>query len=1203
MSFLLFLCPAVTWSQNPGNKAGILFYHLNTSQGLSDNYIFDMCTDMGGNLWIASGEGLNMFNGKTVTRFFKEEYPQLTTDYTRQLICDEQNRIWVMNQGGFMTMIDENRKFHRVALYRNGVMVPVRRILKTESLGIVLLAGHDFLSVSGTNDYSTIDSLTTKHFSALPIIGFDSSYASEFSQATTLGKDKYIISTTTRFIKINFKTRHVEKEYNFPDLVILTGWKTEELLVYDKANPGTFSIDLTTGTRKSSFDSIRDQHGDLYTAISSRALLIEKDQLWITTNNNGLFLYNIATGKLYNFKHNAADPTTIVNNSPSAITSDQSGWIFTGNTPNGISYFKNNAVIGQQLIFTNTKGTGYDGYINTIATLDNDNYYIGISDNLLKWKRSTNTTQFLATYQNDKSALTRQGVNYVAFDSKNRLWVAIPSIGIYILDENNRVAGRLRYDSILPGYLPSNFVRHMGMDPQKKFMWLSTRAGLCRVDIATLAIDRLEKLPFAALTKSICNRTWFYDADNLWIASEKLGAWHYTFSTGQMRQYTVANGMPDNTIFCFNKDNFNNIYIGTMEGLLILLTNGKTKIVTRKDGLLHNRIEALLLDKKNRIWMGNDVGLSCFMIADSSLRIFDERFGLSVQGFRINSYHQNSDDELVWGTERGLQYFYPDNLIKQKISLNTSIHRVETRDVEANLTQNAVFLLSPNDNYVTFYFSAIDYSKHLRTFYEYKLEGLDENWIRVIDQNFVRYNSLQAGNYLFKVRASNDGKVWEEAKNTVTITIAKPVWQQTWFKMLGALIGLLLIWFVVRYYRLKQIRQREELETEVVINYFASQINSHKNTNELLWDIAKNCISKLHFEDCVIYLKDETRNILIQKAAYGPKNPIDFTIHQPMEIPVGKGIVGTVAVTGKAELISNTATDSRYLVDDATRLSEITVPVIIDGKVVGVIDSEHSRKNFFSSRHLQVLSTVAALCATQIQRTNAEEEKQKAKIELLENKQKAAESRLQSLRLQMNPHFLFNALNSIQQMILANEDIVATKYLSRFSKLLRAILVHSDKESITLKEELEILNLYIELESIRFKDSFSYTVQVDEEIETEEVRIPTLLVQPFVENAIWHGLMHKEGEKILKVKFIEEGDFIKCTIEDNGVGRTKTAAMKLSTGQDKKHVSKGIAVSNERLKALCTRDGREGTITIIDLADSNGIPGGTRVEINFPIQN
>jgi len=640
-----------------------------------------------------------------------------------------------------------------------------------------------------------------------------------------------------------------------------------------------------------------------------------------------------------------------------------------------------------------------------------------------------------------------------------------------------------------------------------------------------------------------------------------------------------------------------------MEGLLILLTNGKTKIVTRKDGLLHNRIEALLLDKKNRIWMGNDVGLSCFMIADSSLRIFDERFGLSVQGFRINSYHQNSDDELVWGTERGLQYFYPDNLIKQKISLNTSIHRVETRDVEANLTQNAVFLLSPNDNYVTFYFSAIDYSKHLRTFYEYKLEGLDENWIRVIDQNFVRYNSLQAGNYLFKVRASNDGKVWEEAKNTVTITIAKPVWQQTWFKMLGALIGLLLIWFVVRYYRLKQIRQREELETEVVINYFASQINSHKNTNELLWDIAKNCISKLHFEDCVIYLKDETRNILIQKAAYGPKNPIDFTIHQPMEIPVGKGIVGTVAVTGKAELISNTATDSRYLVDDATRLSEITVPVIIDGKVVGVIDSEHSRKNFFSSRHLQVLSTVAALCATQIQRTNAEEEKQKAKIELLENKQKAAESRLQSLRLQMNPHFLFNALNSIQQMILANEDIVATKYLSRFSKLLRAILVHSDKESITLKEELEILNLYIELESIRFKDSFSYTVQVDEEIETEEVRIPTLLVQPFVENAIWHGLMHKEGEKILKVKFIEEGDFIKCTIEDNGVGRTKTAAMKLSTGQDKKHVSKGIAVSNERLKALCTRDGREGTITIIDLADSNGIPGGTRVEINFPIQN
>jgi LytS/YehU family sensor histidine kinase len=419
---------------------------------------------------------------------------------------------------------------------------------------------------------------------------------------------------------------------------------------------------------------------------------------------------------------------------------------------------------------------------------------------------------------------------------------------------------------------------------------------------------------------------------------------------------------------------------------------------------------------------------------------------------------------------------------------------------------------------------------------------------------------------------------------------------------IGIVLGFFLIWYVLKYYQKKQLKQREELETELVINYFASQINIHRKTEDLLWDVAKNCISRLNFEDCVIYLKNEERNVLVQKAAYGPKMQRDFTIYQPIEIPVGEGIVGAVAASGKPELITNTDLDKRYIADDAKRLSEIAVPLIIDGKVIGVIDSEHSQRNFFNQKHLNILSTVAVLCVNQIQWAKAEEEKQQAKIELLENKQKAVESRLQSLRLQMNPHFLFNALNSVQQMILANEELVATKYLSRFSKLLRSILVHSDKETISLKEELEILHLYVELESIRFKGSFTYQIICDREMDTDEIIIPTLLVQPFVENAIWHGLMHKEGDRKLTIEFTEENDLIKCVIEDNGIGRKKAAEMKMATAQDKKHISKGIEVSKERLKAI-QFDGVEGTITITDLVDKERNPAGTKVEIVFPIKS
>jgi len=329
----------------------------------------------------------------------------------------------------------------------------------------------------------------------------------------------------------------------------------------------------------------------------------------------------------------------------------------------------------------------------------------------------------------------------------------------------------------------------------------------------------------------------------------------------------------------------------------------------------------------------------------------------------------------------------------------------------------------------------------------------------------------------------------------------------------------------------------------------------------------------------------------------------DFTIYNPIEIPVGKGIVGAVAQTGKPELVANTELDKRYIADDAKRLSELAIPLIVDNKVIGVIDSEHSQKNFFKQKHLNILTTVAVLCAAQILRVKAEEEKQKAKIETLENKQKVTESRLQSLRLQMNPHFLFNALNSIQQMILGNEEMVATRYLSKFSKLLRAILVHSDKEYVTLKEELEILNLYIDLESIRFKDSFKYTIECDEDIDTDEIKLPTLLIQPFVENAIWHGLMHKEGERELQVKFSEVGECIHCIIEDNGIGREKSREAKLATGQGKKHTSKGIQVSMERLEAMGNGNECKGSLDITDLKDEKGNAAGTRIKIVFPTQN
>lgn len=1201
---LLFICSVAPMLQLPGQvqqkRQAINFYHLTTEQGLTDNYVRDMGVDKTGNLWIGTQDGLNMFNGRSVTWFLKEKYPQLPSDYILKLYPDEMNRIWILCQGGWPVLVDQNRKFHKVAIHNDTGIISSRWMLDSKEHGSILFTREGFYVLDKTKDITKLDSLGNDCFIKISIPGTDSLLKRRFSQFDYFDEDRFILSMEDGFFMINFREKQISAKYPFPNLYILGQGLPGELLVYDKEEQELHSIHLGTRAVSRPFRDIRDQNGQ---PIGSRIMnteMIDKDNLLLSSQLSGLYRFNWRTKQLTNYSRNAADPHSILNNMPRTIRRGKDGWVFISASPNGFNYFKTDAVVNSQPVFFDNKGNNYDGYISGIATRNENDYYLGTASGLLKWNRSANLTTFVDYAEvKGKKMMNASSVGFFEFDPLNRLWFRNRDYGMFVLGPNDKAIKIFLNDTTDPRGIRAQGISDIVKGPDNR-MWVATSRGIRHIDPYSFSIDYLEGKALSKLDRVVCTSIYFEDDDNMWIGTDTKGLWHYRISTDSIRNINAQNGLMHNQVLDIKKDNAGNLFVGTHAGLQIFYRNGGERRYDMSNGLRHNRAEILIHDKKDRMWIGNDVGIACYDIKDSSLHYFDETYGLSIQGFRVTSYWVNKDGEQFWGTERGIQSFYPDELHDYKPQQSVSIERIESLNVVTNLTGTQHFDLRANDNYVTFYFGATAFLPRLRTFYQYKLEGLDKDWINAVNQTFVRYSSLPHGTYTFKVRASSDGIQWFDSSNEITISIARPFHTTWWFRSIALLVAVGLITSVIQYFRKKQQYQKEELETQLVINYFASSINKEQQTEKILWDVAKNCISQLGFQDCVIYLKDAEKNVLVQKAAYGPKNPVDFTIHRPIDIPVGQGIVGTVAETGKPELIENTENDGRYIVDDQQRLSEIAVPISIGNEVIGVIDSEHSQKNFFTKRHLQVLSTVAVLCANQIQRSRAEEEKQKARVELLENKQKAMESRLQSLRLQMNPHFLFNALNSIQQMILANEDIVATKYLSRFSKLLRAILVHSDKESISLKEELEILNLYIELESIRFKDSFSYAVVVDENIETDEVRIPTLLVQPFVENAIWHGLMHKEGNRRLKVEFIEAGDFIRCIIEDNGIGRQKAAEMKLANGSGKQHTSKGITVSKERLKAMRTVDGKEGRIEIIDLLNIEGSPAGTRIEIDFP---
>ncbi|WP_234416324.1 histidine kinase [Flagellimonas amoyensis] len=307
---------------------------------------------------------------------------------------------------------------------------------------------------------------------------------------------------------------------------------------------------------------------------------------------------------------------------------------------------------------------------------------------------------------------------------------------------------------------------------------------------------------------------------------------------------------------------------------------------------------------------------------------------------------------------------------------------------------------------------------------------------------------------------------------------------------------------------------------EDVLIYFSKSLLGKEGEENILWDMAKNCISKLGFEDCVIYLVDNN-DILVPKATHGPKKTQNIA-SVPIKIPIGQGISGHVAQTATAEIVDDTSKDPRYITDGTTRLSEICVPIICDGVLYGVIDCEHPEPGFFTDRHLKMLSAIASISAIKIKSARDCKALTEERERLIQIKEEMVELKFRTLSSQLNPHFVFNALNSIQYFVTSEKKKLAMEYLSMFGKLIRFYLGQLGQDSVSLKDEIEMLNAYLTLQKLRYDGLFDYDIYVQENLKkTEEATIPSLVVQTLFENIIESVMSHQQKgqhfEIVLKV--------------------------------------------------------------------------------------
>ncbi len=249
---------------------------------------------------------------------------------------------------------------------------------------------------------------------------------------------------------------------------------------------------------------------------------------------------------------------------------------------------------------------------------------------------------------------------------------------------------------------------------------------------------------------------------------------------------------------------------------------------------------------------------------------------------------------------------------------------------------------------------------------------------------------------------------------------------------------------------------------------------------------------------------------------------------------------------------------------------------------------------------LAFISTACLLYLLFKFRLKQNQQKLKEELEKSKVQEELRQSQLVSLKAQMNPHFMFNALNSIQEFILTNEKRQANMYMGKFADLMRMTLDMSNKKEIDLDDEIKILELYLQLEALRFEENFKYKISVGKNVNTIDIKLPSMLIQPYVENAVKHGLLHKQGEKKLAVDFnIDDVGCLSCTITDNGIGRKRSG--EINEMRQSRYTSFATGATQKRLELLNYERNAAIAVVYDDLQDGNGNVVGTSVTIKIPV--
>jgi len=911
---LLLLTVRISFSQSAR------FRQLSVDDGLSQNSVFAITQDKQGFIWIGTVDGLNKYDGKTVKNFQPDEKDStsLSSGNIVCLLADDNNNLWVGTRGGGLNRIDlVKNKIHR---------------LKTDTSGnghvnseiILALHLHKNLLYIGTatGGLNILDTKTNK----VTYIRSEKNVANSLQSdmIRTISEDKNGVlwmghprAGVTAYNPATKKCRRING-YNDGSGVFLNNEVVRAIFVDSKNRVwiSTWSGGLNVYHQDENkmysnnvsviddyFKTIAKDHKNLnsyygnvnderYAALSHERMIYgfaedAQGNIWIATVEEGLTCFNPNTGRIKKLKNNPNDQFSLCDNNLLSLFIDRSGLIWLGSLSSGISVFNPYTYrFGHYKANTSDPNSISNSQVWALHKGEKTGkIYIGIMGGVYVFDIENNRFIKYTVDKNGKDLLHTQAIcQGIQEDKDGNLWIAVNGSGMYKFDTVSRAITNYHPDRG-PDNLGHNTVLSIDMNSTGELFFSLIFRGIDRYNKANDNFTHFSYDPEkeSLLTSDDIKHIQFDNSDRLWIATDsginildKNNSMSYI-----MHDEKKKGSLPDNDVISIYHGRNNTTWVGTSAGLSEFDSRNST--FSDHSGKYHfaeDGVVGITEDNSGNLWLLVKRGIIRYNKKDHTAKKFDFSDGLQGNEFPFNTILGLGDGHILIGGNKGLNYFNPDELMENKSIPGVVITEILLRD-EKLKTENDVnfteeIVLDYDHYFFTIEFSALDFVNPAKNQYKYKLEGFNDEWVKLGFKNQVTFVNLDPGEYIFTVSGSNNDGVWNEKGASIKIIITPPFWQTTWFYILCGIVIAGSGYSYIKYRESKLRKEKQLLEGKV-----------EQRTSELREE--KEKVEEAHKEitDSINYARKIQSALLPSDSEFKKIFPDSFVLFRPKNIVSG----------------------------------------------------------------------------------------------------------------------------------------------------------------------------------------------------------------------------------------------------------------------------------------------------------------------------